>query len=514
MRFHDLVTTSAAVANTRKRLEKLRHIGDLLREAGPDEVAIAVAYLSGDLRQKKIGIGYAAIRDAQPGSAAATPVLTLTDLDAAFERIANVATGTGSNRERLRLLRDLLARATAEEQNFIARLIFGELRQGALEGLVLDALARASDIGIAEIRRAHMLSGSLPAVAEAAFRGGVASLSAFGVQLFRPLQPMLAQSAATVSEALERLGTAAFEYKLDGARIQVHKCDDEVRVYSRNLNEVTEAVPEVVAALQALPARELVLDGEVIALQPNGKPHDFQMTMKRFGRRLDVATLQKELPLRSFFFDCLYIDGATLIDHSALDRFGALTGVVTDEMLVKRIETDDVEKASAFMAASIAAGHEGVVAKALTGGYEAGRRGAGWLKVKAAVTLDLVVLAAEWGHGRRQGFLSNLHLGARDPASGEFVMLGKTFKGMTDEMLAWQTKELLARATQQDDFVVHVRPELVVEIAFDDIQASTRYPAGLALRFARVKGYRQDKRVEEADTIQTVREMYDSRRST
>jgi DNA ligase-1 len=322
---------------------------------------------------------------------------------------------------------------------------------------------------------------------------------------------MLAQSASDVADALTRLGRAGFEHKLDGARIQVHKADDEVRIYSRRLNEVTDAVPELVDAVRALPARELVLDGEAIALQANGRPHDFQTTMKRFGRRLDIAQLQAELPMHAFFFDCLYHDGATLLDHSAAERLAALTDAVSAHMLVPRAVTADAAAADAFMKSALAAGHEGVVAKALDAPYEAGRRGASWLKVKSATTLDLVVLAAEWGHGRRQGTLSNLHLGAR-AADGGFVMLGKTFKGMTDAMLAWQTREFLARETHRDDWTVYVRPEIVVEIAFDDIQTSPRYPGGLALRFARVKGYRPDKSVAEADTIETVRALYENRR--
>jgi DNA ligase-1 len=377
---------------------------------------------------------------------------------------------------------------------------------------MLDAVARAADIPATEIRRAHMLSGSLPAVAAAALTGGRSALSAFGIQLFRPLAPMLAQSASDVKDALSRLGNAAFEYKLDGARIQVHKADDEVRIYSRRLNEVTEAVPEVVEVVRAFPARELVLDGEVIALQANGRPHDFQTTMKRFGRRLNVDQLRREMPLQPFFFDCLYRDGESMLDAPAHSRF-ALLAAVTGGKTMKRTITDDAEVAEGFMKSALAAGHEGLVAKALEAPYEAGRRGASWLKVKSATTLDLVVLAAEWGHGRRHGWLSNLHLGARDPQTGGFVMLGKTFKGMTDEMLKWQTAEFLARETHRDEWTVYVRPELVVEIAFDDIQASPRYPGGLALRFARVKGYRPDKRVDETDTIDTVRALFETRRS-
>lgn len=510
MLLNDLVTTSAEVAATSKRLQKLKSLSELLKRADADEVAIAVSYLSGELRQRKIGIGYAAIRDAQPSASAESPQLTLHEVDDTFEKIAGVS-GAGSTKERLRLLSDLFSRATLEERDFLSRLVFGELRQGANEGLMLDAVARAADIPIAEIRRAHMLSGSLPTVAHAALSG--APLSAFGIELFRPLQPMLASSAESVDEVLQTLGTAAFEYKLDGARIQVHKKDDEVRIYSRRLNEVTEALPDIVEIVQGFNARELVLDGEVIALQSDGRPHDFQVTMKRFGSRRDVDTLRMETPLTPFFFDCLYFDGATLIDQTGAERFNALTRAVPADMITTRCETSDVAEAEAFMRASLNAGHEGVVAKDLNSPYEAGRRGAGWIKVKAAVTLDLVVLGAEWGHGRRQGFLSNLHLGARDPANDSYVMLGKTFKGMTDELLAWQTKEILARETSREGITVFARPELVVEIAFDDIQESPRYPGGLALRFARVKGYRPDKRTEEADTIETVRKMFGERRS-
>ncbi|HEY0671148.1 MAG TPA: ATP-dependent DNA ligase [Longimicrobiales bacterium] len=508
---HDLVEVSRRVAATSSRTAKIAELSAALRQMHPAEVPIGVAYLSGDIRQRKIGIGFAAVRDARPDVSADRPSLELIDVDSALENIASVPTGTGSNRERLRLLRELLARGTDQEQHFLARLIFGELRQGALEGIMLDAVARAADIPSADIRRAHMLSGSLPAVAQAALGGGRSSLTAFGVQLFRPLQPMLAQSATDVADALTRLGQAALEYKLDGARIQVHKADDEVRIYSRRLNEVTDAVPELVHAIRALPAHELVLDGEAIALQSNGRPHDFQTTMKRFGRRLDIAKLQAELPMRACFFDCLYRDGVTLLDHPASERFAELQGALGMPLVVPRLVTADLEQAQAFMREALSAGHEGVVAKALDTPYEAGRRGAGWLKVKSATTLDLVVLAAEWGHGRRQGMLSNLHLGARDP-NGGYVMLGKTFKGMTDEMLAWQTREFLARETHRDDWTVYVRPELVVEVAFDDIQSSPRYAGGLALRFARVKGYRPDKRVEEADTIDTVRALYQNRR--
>ena len=512
MLLQELVEVSRRVGATSKRSAKIIELSDALRRMLPAEIPIGVAYLSGEIRQRKIGVGYAALRDARLDASAADSSLTLIDVDAALESIARVASGTGSNRERLRLLRDLLARATADEQEFVAHLIFGELRQGALEGIMLDAVARAADISVAEIRRAHMLSGSLSDVAHAALTGGHDALGAFSVQLFRPLQPMLAQSADTIAEAMQRLGTAALEHKLDGARIQVHKQDDVVRIYTRNLNEVTEAVPELVSVVRGFAARELVLDGEAIAFRADGRPHDFQVTMSRFGRRLDIERLQVELPMRAFFFDCLYRDGRTLLDEPAGQRFEELIAAVGSDLVVPRITTSDVAEAEAFMNAALSAGHEGIVAKAVDAPYEAGRRGASWVKVKSATTLDLVVLAVEWGHGRRQGKLSNIHLGARD--GNGFVMLGKTFKGMTDKMLEWQTREFLARETHRDDWTVYVRPELVVEIAFDDIQTSPRYPAGLALRFARVKGYRPDKRVDEADTIETVRELYENRRTT
>jgi DNA ligase 1 len=353
-------------------------------------------------------------------------------------------------------------------------------------------------------------------VAAAALAGGEAALGALGIELFRPLQPMLAQSAEDVREALERLtgpgaGEVSFEVKLDGARVQVHRRGDEVRVFSRRLNEVTAAVPEVVEAALALPAREIILDGEVIALRPDGAPHPFQVTMRRFGRKLDVAGLRGALPLSPFFFDCLWLDGRELLAAPLAERVAALASLATQEMRVERLVTADAGAAEAFLRRTLAAGHEGVMAKALDAPYEAGSRGQGWLKVKEVKTLDLVVLAAEWGSGRRHGWLSNLHLGARDPAGG-FVMLGKTFKGMTDEVLAWQTERLLALATRREGHVVHVRPELVVEIAYNDLQASPHYPGGLALRFARLEGYRPDRTPQDADTIDTVREVY--RRAT
>src|SRR5207244_5917319 len=331
-----------------------------------------------------------------------------------------------------------------------------------------------------------MLAGDLGAVAHAALTEGGPGLARYRVEVFRPLQPMLAQAADDVLDALTQLGEAAFEYKLDGARIQAHKQGDEVRVFSRQLNDVTVAVPEVVEAARQLTLREAILDGEAIALRPDGRPQPFQVTMRRFGRKLDVERLRAELPLAVFFFDILYADGMALLDEPYARRVAALDAIVPLERRVPRLRTADAREAAAFYERALAAGHEGLMAKALGARYEAGARGAAWLKIKPARTLDLVVLAAEWGHGRRRGRLSNIHLGARDPDTGSFVMLGKTFKGMTDEMLAWQTTKLLELETTRDQSTVYVRPDLVVEVAYNDIQASPQYPGGLALRFARV----------------------------
>jgi DNA ligase-1 len=506
MRLSDLVTTSRRVADTRARGEKIAALADLLRRLPPAEIDIAVSYLSGQLRLGRIGLGSAAISEARRAAPAAEPALELAEVDAAFARIA-AAKGAGSTAERVRLLAALLARATAGEQDFLVRLVFGELRQGALAGLMAEALAAAAAVPAAELRRALMLAGDLPAVAQAVLTEGRPGLARFRLQLFRPLQPMLAQPAGDPAEALERLGEAAFELKVDGARVQIHKADAEVRVFSRRGNEVTAAVPELVEAVAALPARSLVLDGEVIALRADGAPHPFQVTMRRFGRKLDVARLSGELPLTPFLFDLLHRDGDDLLDRPAGERFAALAEAAPG-LLVPRLATADPEEADAFFADALARGHEGIMAKATGAPYEAGRRGASWLKIKPAHTLDLVVLAAEWGSGRRQGWLSNLHLGARDPASGGFVMLGKTFKGLTDERLRWQTERFRALALSTDGWTVHLRPEVVVEIAFSDVQESPHYPAGMALRFARVKGYREDKTAAEADTIDTVRAIF------
>jgi DNA ligase-1 len=500
-----VVDASARVAGTSGRLAKRDAIAACLRGAASDEVEIAVAYLSGDICQGRIGIGYATLA-AQRGTPADQPGLALHEVDATLERIA-ATSGKGSAAARGALLGTLFERATAPEQDFLLRLLVGELRQGALEGVMIDAIASASGVPVAEVRRAAMVAGNLRVVARAALAEGAPGLSRFAVALHRPVQPMLASPADDIADAMARLGTAALEWKVDGARVQAHKSGDDIKVYTRGLLDVTASVPEVVEALQGLPAHELILDGEAVALAAGGAPLPFQVTMRRFGRKLDVARMRAELPLAVFFFDCLHLDGTPLIERPARERFDALAQALPAALVIPRLITADVAAAEDFYADALARGHEGVMAKALDAPYEAGSRGASWLKVKRAHTLDLVVLAAEWGNGRRQGRLSNLHLGARDPAGG-WVMLGKTFKGMTDALLEWQTRELLARERAREGHIVHVRPELVVEIAFNDIQASPQYPGGFALRFARVKGYRPDKRPQEADTIDTIRALH------
>jgi ATP-dependent DNA ligase I len=504
----DLVETSRRVAGTSSRNAKTAEIAQCLRRLAPDEIAIAVSYLSGETPQGRSGIGYALLRDAQPAGTTDSPELTLRDVDATLAEVA-ATSGTGSKAGRARLLSALLARATEPERDFLYRLFIGELRQGALESLMIDAVAAAASLPVASVRQAAMTAKGAAPVAHAALTEGAAGLRRFGLALMQPAAPMLAQPASDLDSALRAFGTASLEWKLDGARVQVHKAGDEVRIFTRNRNDVTASAPEIVDAVRAANALELILDGEAIALKPSGAPQPFQMTMRRFGRSLDVPDMQASLPLSVFFFDCLRIGAETLTGAPASERFEALSRTLPASLLIPRIVTGDAQTAEAFYDDAVARGHEGIMAKSLTAPYEAGRRAASWLKIKRLHTLDLVVLAAEWGHGRRKGWLSNLHLGARDEASGGFVMLGKTFKGMTDEMLAWQTEALLARATARNDWVVHVRPELVVEIAFNDLQESPRYPGKLALRFARVKRYRDDKPASEADTMETVRAIHE-----
>ncbi|HET9006786.1 MAG TPA: ATP-dependent DNA ligase, partial [Actinomycetes bacterium] len=502
MLLDEVAGTSAAVAASSARLAKVERLAACLRRLEPGEVHPAVAFLSGDLRQRQIGVGWAALRDAP--DPASQPSLTVTEVDAAFERIGRLA-GPGSQAERRRLVGELFGRATASEQRFLVGLLSGELRQGALEGVMVEAIAKAAGVPGAEVRRAMMLRGALGPVAEAALAAGVPALREFHLQVGRPLQPMLASTAPSIEAAMERVGEAAVEWKLDGVRVQLHKDGDAVRVFTRTLDEITARVPEVAEIVLALPVRSAVLDGELIALRPDGRPHPFQITAGRLGSKLDVEGQRLAVPLTLYLFDVLHVDGEDLIDRAGVDRQAALAAMTSETLRVPRTVTGDPLVAAGFLGDALARGHEGVLVKSLAAPYEAGRRGAGWLKVKPVHTLDLVVLAVEWGHGRRKGWLSNLHLGARDPDTGGFVMLGKTFKGLTDKLLAWQTERLLELADgPTDQWVVRVRPELVVEVAFSDVQESPRYPAGLALRFARVKAHRPDKPASQADTVQTV----------
>jgi len=507
MQLIELVEVSQLVASTRSRLEKIGTLAAWLRRLPAAEIDIGVRFLSGETRQSKLGVGPATVVQARAGASPSRSTLSLTDVDAMLGAIA-AASGKGAAGERTRLLSSLFAQASAAEQDFLTRLLFGELRQGALLGIMQDALAQAAHVTLAQVRRASMVAGGLAAVACAALTEGEAGLQCFALRVFQPVLPMLAQPAQDVHDALRRLGIAALEWKVDGARIQVHKSGDEVHVYSRGLNDVTAAVPEVVELVQRFPAATLILDGEAIALRPDGRPHPFQTTMRRFGRKLDVAQMRALLPLSALFFDVLRVDDRELVERSTAERFEELGRLVPAGAIIPRLVTGDAGAAQAFFDDALARGHEGIMAKAVDALYEAGSRGSSWLKVKQAHTLDLIILAAEWGHGRRRGWLSNLHLGARDPASGQFVMLGKTFKGLTDEMLEWQTRKLLELEVSRDANAVYVRPEIVVEIALNEIQASPQYPAGLALRFARVKGYRSDKRPEEVDTIETVRKLF------
>ncbi|MBG0824715.1 ATP-dependent DNA ligase [Planomonospora sp. ID91781] len=502
----DLARTSAAVAADSARLAKVRHLAELLGRVGPDEAEIAIAYLSGELPQRQIGVGLAALRDLPEPRLAATA--TLLQVDALLTRV-KTQSGPGSQAARKALLTELFAALTGPEQAFLSRLVRGELRQGALDGVMIEAVAKASGTPAAEVRRALMLRGWLPAVGAAALSGGVEALRSFRLEVGRPVSPMLAQSAPSVAAALERVGgRAAIEWKLDGVRIQAHRSGDAVSVFTRTLDDITAQVPELVEAVGALPAADLVLDGEVIALRPDGRPEPFQVTSGRVASRADVAGARRSTPLSVFFFDALRVGGADLLDLPDEARHAELARAVPAELITPRLVTGDAAEGEAFFKEVLRRGHEGVVVKSPQSPYAAGRRGAGWVKVKPRHTLDLVVLAAEWGSGRREGWLSNLHLGARDPVGGGFVMLGKTFKGLTDELLAWQTERFLTLADgPADGWTVTVRPELVVEIAFDGVQRSSRYPGGMALRFARVIRYRPDKTPEQADTVDTVRAL-------
>ncbi|MFI1964204.1 ATP-dependent DNA ligase [Streptomyces pathocidini] len=502
----EVVRTSGEVAGTAARSEKVALLAGLFRRVEPSEAAVVITYLAGRLPQRKIGVGWAALREPVPAAAEAR--LSVLDVDRAFEAIAAVK-GKGALGERKRLVRELLGGATADEQGFLYRLIGGELRQGALDAFAVDGLAAAAGAEPADVRRAVMLGGSLGAVAEALLGRGPAALADFRLEVGRPVLPMLAHTAKDLDEALDKLGPCAVEEKLDGIRAQVHKDGGSVRVFTRTLDDITERLPEVIAATGELAASRAVLDGEVIALGADGRPRPFQETAGRVGSRLDVSGAQASLPLSPVFFDLLSVDGRDLLALPVTERYAELARIAPEPRRVRRlVVTDPADaqqraRAREFADEVLERGHEGVVFKALDSAYSAGRRGSSWLKVKPVHTLDLVVLAAEWGHGRRTGKLSNLHLGARRP-DGSFAMLGKTFKGLTDALLAWQTERLREIAVGDDGWVVTVRPELVVEIAFDGVQRSSRYPEGVTLRFARVLRYREDKTAAEADTVATV----------
>jgi DNA ligase-1 len=493
----DLVACSDRVSETPSRLAKRDLLADCLTVLDASEAPIGLAFLAGEPRQRRTGLGYRGLGDLP--AAAPEPGLTLGEVDAALAQLEALA-GPGSSAERARLAGELFGRATADEQRFLRGLLTGNLRQGALAGVLVEAIARAADVAPELVRRTLLLAGDLPAVGALALAGGTPALQAVRIEVGRPLAPMLAGTAPDAATAIERLGRAAAEWKLDGIRVQVHAQDGEVTIFTRSLDDVTERLPGLVEIVRALPVRSAILDGEAIALDADERPLPFQVTASMTSRRTGSGALSLRL------FDCLHLDGEDLIDRPAAERAAVLAAHVPAAICVPRILVHDAAGAEAALASSLAAGHEGLVLKALDAPYEAGRRGGTWLKVKPRHTLDLVVLAVEWGSGRRRGLLSNLHLGARDPEGG-FVMLGKTFKGLTDELLRWQTDELLAREVRRSEHVVHVRPELVVEIAFDGVQTSTRYPGGVTLRFARVVRYRPDKRPDEADTIDAVREL-------
>ncbi|MFF7364320.1 ATP-dependent DNA ligase [Streptomyces sp. NPDC008125] len=505
-----LAQVSLQVAGAPARNRKVELLADLFRDAAPEDVPVAIPYLAGRLPQGRLGIGWSTLGD--PPAPATGPTLTVAHTDAELTAIGAL-TGPGSRAARAERLRTLLGAATADEQRFLRALLLGELRQGALDAIAVDALARASGAAVAEVRRAVMLAGSLRDVAVALLADGPGALARFRLTVGRPVHPMLAQSAGSVGEAIDRLGGCAVEEKLDGIRVQVHRDATGVRVWTRTLDDITDRLPDLVGAVAGFSGERFILDGEVIALGPDGRPRPFQEIAARVGSRRDVARAAAELPVVPVFFDVLLVDDEDLLDRALVERHAALARLVPEGMRVRRTlvtgpagtasDAGARDAADAFFAATLERGHEGVVVKDLAAPYSAGRRGASWLKVKPVHTLDLLVTAAEWGSGRRTGKLSNLHLAALGP-DGTPVMLGKTFKGLTDQLLAWQTERLLALSTGDDGHVVTVRPELVVEIAHDGLQRSTRYPAGVTLRFARVLRYREDKRPEEADTVATV----------
>ncbi|MEU0333530.1 ATP-dependent DNA ligase [Streptomyces sp. NPDC006193] len=498
-----LAEVSREVAATAARSRKIALLAELFREAEPDDVPVVIPYLAGRLPQGRLGVGWKVLGRRVPP--AAEPALTVGEVDARLTELGKVS-GPGSQAERVRLVGELMGAATEEEQRFLLGLLSGEVRQGALDAVAVEGLARATRADPADVRRAVMLAGSLQTVARVLLDEGPGALDRFRLTVGRPVLPMLAHSASSVAEAVDRLGACAVEEKLDGIRIQVHRDGDTVRVHTRTLDDITGRLPEVTSAARTLRGRRFILDGEVISFDAGGRPRSFQETAGRVGSRTDVAGAAGRTPVSPVFFDVLSVDGRDLLDLPFAERHAELARLVPEPMRVRGTVVSgprDLPEAERFLADTLARGHEGVVVKALDAPYSAGRRGASWLKVKPVHTLDLVVLAAEWGHGRRTGKLSNLHLGARGP-DGAFTMLGKTFKGMTDAMLAWQTEKLRELAVEDDGRVVRVRPALVVEIAYDGLQRSSRYPAGVTLRFARVVRYREDKRPEEADTVEAL----------
>ncbi|WP_030167035.1 ATP-dependent DNA ligase [Streptomyces sp. NRRL S-813] len=498
-----LAEVSRDVAATSARSRKTALLAELFREADADDVPIVIPYLAGRLPQGRLGVGWKVLARGVPPAAA--PSLTVREVDARLSELGKVS-GPGSQTERARIVGELMGAATEGEQRFLRGLLTGEVRQGALDAVAVEGLAAATGAPAADVRRAVMLAGSLQTVAQALLADGPAALERFRLTVGRPVLPMLAHSASSVAEAVDKLGGCAVEEKLDGIRVQVHRDGDTVRIHTRTLDDITDRLPEVTAAALGLPGERFILDGEVISFGADGRPRSFQETAGRVGSRVDVATAAEAVPVSPVFFDALSVGDRDLLDLPFSERHAELARLVPEPMRVRRTVVSgpqEVGAAEDFLARTLERGHEGVVVKALDAPYSAGRRGASWLKVKPVHTLDLVVLAAEWGHGRRTGKLSNLHLGART-ADGGFAMLGKTFKGMTDAMLAWQTERLRELAVDEKGWGVLVRPELVVEIAYDGLQRSTRYPAGVTLRFARVVRYREDKRPEEADTVETL----------
>ncbi|PNI10264.1 ATP-dependent DNA ligase [Arthrobacter sp. AFG7.2] len=504
MLLDELVKTTDTVASTRSRLAKVDALADLLRRLGPTEIPTAVGLLTARPRQGRVGVGWRGMTAAM-GEPAAEPRLTVADLDAALDRLL-VTAGAGSAAGRAATLRTLTAAATEREQAFIAGVLLGELRTGALEGVLTDAIARAADRPVNAVRRAAMLSGDLGETALLAMTGTAPQLDEVGLVVGRPVQPMLAATAASAAAALEVTGEASVEYKLDGARIQVHRSGDQVRIYTRTLADVTHRLPEVVEVVRGLPAHDLILDGETLTLDEDGVPRPFQETMSRFG-----ADAARTTVLHPWFFDVLHLDGRDLLDEPLSTRIDLLGRIAPGHRIPGEI-TADAAVAERVSRDALAAGHEGVVVKAIGSAYAAGRRGSNWIKVKPVLTYDLVVLACEWGSGRRTGLLSNLHLGALDPAGefgepGGYVMVGKTFKGLTDALLKWQTERFQELEVRRTAGTVWVEPVTVVEIAIDGVQQSSRHPGGIALRFARVKRYRDDKTAAGADTIQTLRAL-------